>query len=71
MIAKNVFVVDAGSFVSQADKNPTWTIMALSWRTSDFIVETTQKTESITMMNRRQSIKRLVLGTLSAGFIFS
>ena len=35
----NVFVVDAGPFVSQADKNPTWTILALSWRTSDYIVE--------------------------------
>jgi hypothetical protein len=31
--------VDAGTFVSQADKNPTWTIMALSWRTSDYIAE--------------------------------
>lgn len=39
----NVFVVDAGSFVSQADKNPTWTIMALSWRTSDHIVEQLKK----------------------------
>jgi len=37
--AENVFVVDAGTFVSQADKNPTWTIMALSWRTSDYIIE--------------------------------
>ncbi len=37
--AKNVFVVDAGPFVSQADKNPTWTILALSWRTCDYIVE--------------------------------
>ena len=37
--ADNVFVADAGTFVSQADKNPTWTIMALSWRTSDYIVE--------------------------------
>ncbi|TXN34305.1 GMC family oxidoreductase [Flagellimonas hymeniacidonis] len=36
---KNVFIVDAGPFVSQADKNPTWTILALSWRTSDYIVE--------------------------------
>jgi choline dehydrogenase-like flavoprotein len=36
---KNLFVVDAGPFVSQADKNPTWTILALSWRTSDFIVK--------------------------------
>ena len=37
--AKNVFVVDGGSFVSQADKNPTWTILALSWRASDYIVD--------------------------------
>ena len=37
--ADNVFVADAGTFVSQADKNPTWTIMALSWRTSDYIIE--------------------------------
>ncbi|WP_439556331.1 GMC family oxidoreductase [Dyadobacter sp.] len=36
--AKNVFVVDGGSFVSQADKNPTWTILALSWRASDYII---------------------------------
>lgn len=35
----NVFIVDAGPFVSQADKNPTWTILALSWRTSDYIIE--------------------------------
>src|SRR5690606_18258938 len=37
--ANNVFIVDAGPFVSQADKNPTWTILALSWRTSDYIIE--------------------------------
>lgn len=36
---KNLFVVDAGPFVSQADKNPTWTILALSWRTSEFIIK--------------------------------
>lgn len=36
---KNLFVVDAGPFVSQADKNPTWTILALAWRTSDYIVK--------------------------------
>ena len=34
---RNLFVADGGSFVSQADKNPTWTILALSWRASDFI----------------------------------
>ena len=40
---ENVFIVDAGPFVSQADKNPTWTIMALSWRTSEFIIEELKK----------------------------
>jgi choline dehydrogenase-like flavoprotein len=36
---KNLFVADGGPFVSQADKNPTWTILALSWRLSDYIVQ--------------------------------
>jgi choline dehydrogenase-like flavoprotein len=36
---KNLFVADGGPFVSQADKNPTWTILALSWRTSDYIAK--------------------------------
>lgn len=36
---KNLFVADGGTFVSQADKNPTWTILALSWRTSDYIMQ--------------------------------
>ncbi len=40
---KNVFVVDGGPFVSQADKNPTWTIMALAWRASDYIIEEMKK----------------------------
>jgi len=40
---ENVFVVDAGPFVSQADKNPTWTILALAWRTSDYIIEALKK----------------------------
>ncbi len=35
---KNVFVADGGPFVSQPDKNPTWTILALAWRTSDYIL---------------------------------
>ena len=36
---KNLFVADGGPFVSQADKNPTWTILALSMRTSDYIAQ--------------------------------
>jgi choline dehydrogenase-like flavoprotein len=34
---KNLFVADGGPFTTQADKNPTWTILALSMRTSRFI----------------------------------
>ena len=41
--ADNVFIVDAGPFVSQADKNCTWTILALSWRASDYIVDQLKK----------------------------
>ena len=41
--ANNVFIVDAGPFVSQADKNCTWTIMALAMRTSEYIVEQYKK----------------------------
>ena len=41
--ASNVFVVDAGPFVSQADKNPTWTIMALAWRSSEYIIDQFKK----------------------------
>ncbi|MGQ0713111.1 MAG: GMC family oxidoreductase [Gemmatimonadaceae bacterium] len=36
---RNLFVTDGGPFVSQCDKNPTWTILALGWRTSDYITE--------------------------------
>jgi len=40
---KNLFVVDGGPFVSQADKNPTWTILALSMRASEYIIEEMKK----------------------------
>ncbi len=39
----NLFVADGAPFVSNADKNPTLTIMALAWRTSDYIVEQFKK----------------------------
>ena len=35
---KNLFVVDGGAFTSQADKNITWTILALSMRASEYII---------------------------------
>lgn len=40
---KNLFVVDGGAFTSQADKNITWTILALSMRASEHIVEELKK----------------------------
>ncbi len=40
---KNLFVVDGGQFVSQADKNITWTILALSMRASEYIVSEMKK----------------------------
>ncbi|MEQ9104783.1 MAG: GMC family oxidoreductase [Rhodothermales bacterium] len=36
---KNLFVADAGPFVSQAHKNPTWSILALSMRTSEYLID--------------------------------
>jgi choline dehydrogenase-like flavoprotein len=40
---KNLFVVDGGPFVSQADKNITWTILALSMRASEYLVDEMKK----------------------------
>ena len=36
---KNLFIADGGPFVSNADKNVTWTILALSMRTSERIAQ--------------------------------
>jgi choline dehydrogenase-like flavoprotein len=40
---KNLFVADAAPFVSNPDKNPTLTICALAWRTSEYIAEEMRK----------------------------
>ena len=42
---KNLFCVDGGQFVSQADKNITWTILALSMRASEYIIDQLKKNE--------------------------
>ena len=34
---KNVFVVDGSSFTTASEKNPTLTILALSWRATDYL----------------------------------
>jgi choline dehydrogenase-like flavoprotein len=40
---KNLFLCDGAPFASNADKNPTLTIMALSWRASDYLVDQARK----------------------------
>jgi len=40
---KNLFVADGASLVTNPDKNPTLTIMALSWRASDYLLDEAKK----------------------------
>ena len=42
---KNVFVTDAAAFVTNPDKNPTLTIMALSWRASEHLIAQAKKNQ--------------------------
>jgi choline dehydrogenase-like flavoprotein len=41
----NLFLTDGAPFASNADKNPTLTIMALAWRTADHILERMRRRE--------------------------
>jgi choline dehydrogenase-like flavoprotein len=36
---KNLFVVDGSSHVSASCQNPTWTIMALAWRSCEYLAD--------------------------------
>ncbi len=40
---KNVFLTDGAPFCSNADKNPTLTIMALAWRSADYMLDEMRK----------------------------
>ena len=40
---KNLFATDGAPFVSNADKNPTLSIMALAWRTSEYVADQVKK----------------------------
>jgi choline dehydrogenase-like flavoprotein len=40
---KNLFVTDGACFVTNADKNPTLTIMALTWRASEYLLDQAKK----------------------------
>ena len=45
---KNLFVADGGPFVTNADKNVTWTILALAMRTSEYIAERAEGGAAVT-----------------------
>ena len=40
---KNLFLVDGSAFVSASCQNPTWTIMALCWRSCDYLADEFRK----------------------------
>jgi choline dehydrogenase-like flavoprotein len=42
---KNLFVMDAATFTTNPDKNPTLTITSLAWRASEFLLEQARKGE--------------------------
>jgi choline dehydrogenase-like flavoprotein len=42
---KNLFVVDGSAFVNASCQNPTWTIMALCWRSCDYLADQLAKNE--------------------------
>jgi choline dehydrogenase-like flavoprotein len=44
---KNLFVVDGSTHVSAANQNPTWTIMALCWRSCDYLADQLRKGELV------------------------
>ncbi len=42
---KNLFIVDGSTHVSAANQNPTWTIMALAWRSCDYLADQMKRGE--------------------------
>jgi choline dehydrogenase-like flavoprotein len=42
---KNLFVVDGSTHVNASCQNPTWTIMALCWRSCDYLADQMKKGE--------------------------
>jgi choline dehydrogenase-like flavoprotein len=40
---KNLFVTDGACFVTNPDKNPTLSILALSWRASEYLLDEARK----------------------------
>ena len=66
---KNLFVADSGPFVSNAHKNMTWTILALSMRTSEHIAEERGRgTSDGNEIGRRSALRLIGAAPLAVGF---
>ena len=64
---KNLFVVDGSSHVSASCQNPTWTIMALAWRSCDYLVCRVQEGKPLMDdLSRRDVIKLGAAATVAA-----
>ena len=50
---RNLFVVDGSSHVSASCQNPTWTIMALAWRSCEYLAEELQEGGAVTLTGGR------------------
>ena len=60
----NLFLADGAPFPSNADKNPTLTIMANAWRVGDHIVGRMRQTGAV--MDRRETIKWMLAASAVA-----
>ena len=59
---KNLFVVDGSSHVSASCQNPTWTIMALAWRSCDYLADRIQEGEPVRRRSRARRRRLIKLG---------
>ncbi len=44
---KNLFVVDGSSHVNASCQNPTWTIMALAWRSCEYLADAAEEGRAV------------------------
>ena len=55
---KNLFVVDGSAFPNATEKNPTLTILALSWRATDYLARADQARRSLMDRHRTGTSRR-------------
>ena len=69
---KNVFVTDGAPLVTNPDKNPTLTIMALSWRASEYLLNEAGKGKYLMAnggISRRDILRSLAVGATAGSVL--